>query len=150
MTEVLVPVGFDVPRAFKGTGFRLEPLGSKHNERDFEAWMSSIEHIHATPGFDGPDAEWPAPMTIEENLGDLVRHAEDFESRTGFTYSIRDRSEVIGCLYIYPSTDPNHDARVTSWVRASRPEMDVVVWREVSQWLSDDWPFTNPRYDARV
>jgi hypothetical protein len=86
MTDAFVPTDFDVPVSFDGTGFRLEPLGAAHNERDHEAWMSSIEHIHATPGFDGPDADWPAPMSLEGNLSDLVRHADDFAARTGFTY----------------------------------------------------------------
>ena len=27
-------------------------------------------------------------MTQEENLGDLVRHADDFAKRTGFTYTV--------------------------------------------------------------
>ncbi len=149
MTDAFVPTDFDVPESFKGTGFRLEPLGAVHNERDHEAWMSSIEHIHATPGFDGPDADWPAPMSLERNLGDLVRHADDFASRTGFTYSILDGDEVIGCVYIYPSSDPAHDANVRSWVRVSRSEMDIVVWQELSEWIATVWPFSNPAYAAR-
>ena len=27
-------------------------------------------------------------MTLDENLGDLVRHAGDFAARTGFTYAV--------------------------------------------------------------
>ena len=44
------------------TMFRLEPLGPEHNDRDYEAWMSSIDHIHATPGMEHRD--WPTPMSL--------------------------------------------------------------------------------------
>ena len=47
MPAPLVPDEFDVPVAFEGPSFRLEPLGPEHNERDHEAWMSSIYHIRA-------------------------------------------------------------------------------------------------------
>lgn len=143
-----VPADFEVPVRFEAPGFRLEPLGPEHNERDHEAWMSSIEHIRSTPGF-GPDADWPVAMSLEANRGDLVRHARDFENRKGFTYSVLDGDDVIGCVYIYPARSPGSDAHVRSWVRASRAEMDAVVWRAVSPWIRT-WPFENPEYAART
>jgi len=136
---------FVVPLRFDGLNFRMEPLGPLHNERDHEAWMSSIDHIWATPGF--PDGTWPTAMRLEANRADLVRHANDFENRSGFTYSILDGDDVIGCVYIYPS--PTADAAVSSWVRASRAEMDVVTWEAISSWLETDWPFTIIEYGAR-
>ena len=150
MDGPFVPAGFDVPGTLDGPGFRLEPLGPEHNERDHEAWMSSIDHIRSTPGVDKWDGDWPAPMSLEQNLSDLIRHAEDFEGRSGFTYSILDGHEVIGCLYIYPSKREGHDAEVASWVRASRAEMDEPVWRFISAWLERDWPFANPYYAERA
>ena len=138
---------FVIPGSFVGDSFRLEPLGPGHNDRDYEAWMSSIAHIKATQGFENSD--WPSPMSISENLSDLVRHAKDFDGRQGFTYSIVDDEDVIGCLYIYPSKWSTHDADVKSWVRESRAEMDVVIWRSVSRWLVEEWPFRNPLYAER-
>ena len=146
MSDLFVPADFAVPSDFEGPGFRLEPLGPEHNERDHQAWMSSIDHIHATPGF--PDGNWPSPMTLERNLADLERHAGDFVNRTGFTYSVLDGDDVIGCLYIYPSSEPGHDAAVQSWVTAGRAEMDAVVRRSVREWLASDWPFESPEYAA--
>ena len=93
-----VPDDFAVPLTFKGAGFRLEPRGPQHNERDHDAWMSSIDHIRQTPDF--PDSSWPTAMSLESNLADLVRHASDFENRSGFTYSILDGDDVIGCRYL--------------------------------------------------
>jgi hypothetical protein len=56
---------------------------------------------------------------------------------------------VIGCVYIYPDKSGEHDARVLSWVRASRPELDVELWRAVTSRLSDDWPFERVAYADR-
>lgn len=147
MTQPFVPDQFEAPRAFGGSGFRLEPLGPNHNERDHEAWMSSIEHIRSTPGMDW--GSWPEPMSLEQNLDDMEMHAAEFEAREGFTYSILDGDEVIGCLYILPDKRDEVDAHVRSWVRESRSEMDVVVYRDVRDWLSSAWPFDRVEYAPR-
>ena len=81
--------------------------------------MSSIAHIRATPGF--PDGKWPTEMSAEQNLVDLVRHAGDFATRTGFTYSVLDGDEVIGCVYLCPTNDVEHDVEAQSWVRLAAP-----------------------------
>lgn len=146
MTDPFVPADFDAPLRFEGPGFHLEPLGAGHNERDYEAWMSSIDHIRSTPGF--ADWDWPSPMSLHENLADLVEHARDFENRSGFTYSVLDGDQVIGCVYVYPSPKPGYDASVRSWVTASRAEMDDVVWRTLSDWLAG-WPFSRIEYTTR-
>lgn len=144
--EPFVPEDFQVPVGFEGSGFCLEPLGPEHNERDHAAWMSSIDHIRSTPGFERWN--WPVPMSLEQNLEDLEEHARDFEQRRGFTYSILDGDEVIGCLYIYPS-DRRDAAHVRSWVRESRADMDRLVWVEVSAWLTEGWPFSTIEYAPR-
>lgn len=146
MGEPFVPESFDPPRSFDGPGFRLEPLGPAHNERDYEAWTSSMDHIHATPGDWG---KWPHPMTLEENLADMEMHAREFEEREAFTYSVLDGDDVIGCVYLYPDPRGEADAYVSSWVRESRAGMDEVVWRSVSRWLDEDWPFERYRYADR-
>ena len=144
-----VPSDFVVPLALATDAFRLEPLGPQHNDSDHEAWSSSMEHIHATPGWEA--SSWPKELTLEENLRDLQGHADDFEQRTGFTYTVLDPAtgDVLGCVYIYPDRTGEHDARVSSWVRASRPELDVQLWRAVTAWLADAWPFERVDYAAR-
>jgi len=131
--------------------FRLEPLGPQHNERDHAAWMGSIEHIRSTPGFDGWG--WPPVegMPLDRNLADLRRHADDFATRVGFTYSVIQvpGDEVIGCLYIYPARDDGTIVDVRSWVRADHARLDKPLYDAVSRWLSTDWPFTNVRYAPR-
>src|SRR5262249_7352647 len=81
--QSFVPDGFEVSTGLITPDFRLEPLGPEHNVADRDAWTSSIEHIQATPGFIG--RSWPGRvMTLEENLADLERHANDFAQRKGF------------------------------------------------------------------
>ena len=145
-----VPRDFDVPHGLETPQFVLEPLGPEHNEQDYEAWMSSMDHIAATPGW--ADSSWPREMTRDENREDLQRHANDFRNRTGFTYTVLDHvnRDVIGCVYIYPLADGDHDARVLSWVRVSYAELDVPLWRAVSDWLASDWPFDSVDYAPRA
>ena len=79
----------------------------------------------------------------------LVRHARDFLARAGFTYAVLDGTEVIGCVYLYPTDDAEHDVGAQSWVRASRAELDVVLQETVSSWLAEAWPFQRPLYEQR-
>ena len=144
-----VPSGFVVPLAPVTEQFRLEPLGPKHNDSDYEAWSSSVEHIRTTPGWE--TSSWPDDRTLADNLQDLQSHADDFENRKGFTYTVLDPAtgDVIGCVYIYPDKSEQHDVRVRSWVRASRPELDAQLWRAVTDWLAGEWPFKRVAYAER-
>ena len=146
-----VPESFAVPAGMSTESFRLVPLGPEHNAADHAAWMSSIEHIRATPGF--ADHDWPPPegMTLAANLSDMEAHAREFEDRTGFTYTVLepDGDDVLGCVYIRPARDAEHDADVRSWVRASDAELDAPLHAAVARWLAERWPFERPDYAAR-
>jgi hypothetical protein len=154
-----VPASFDPPTRLVAEAFVLEPLGPRHNESDYAAWTSSLAHIRATPGF--PWGEWPHEMSLAENLADLEMHERHFAERSGFTYTVLDphRSDVIGCLYIYPLRHRDADgsaaepiagaASVRSWVRADRAALDEPLWRAVSAWLEAAWPFERVEYAAR-
>lgn len=149
MSEPVAAFDFSPPSPLQTDAFRLEKLGPEHNDRDYEAWTSSMDHIHATPGFE--NHPWPHPMTRAENLADMEMHAREFVDRTGFTYSILDGDQVIGCVYVYPPTgDADGDARVRSWVRASRAEDDASIYVALRDWLlSAAWPFEKIRYAER-
>jgi hypothetical protein len=159
-----VPDGFSPPAGLDHRLFRLRPLGPEHNDADYAAWTSSIDHILATPGYEG--ADWPHRMTLEENRGDLVRHADDFAARRGFTYTVlaarddpgteveagagTDAAPVIGCVYIYPSKRAGYDARVESWVRAADADLDPILYAAVVDWLRVAWPFERVDYATRA
>jgi hypothetical protein len=146
-----VPTSFDPPASLDHLAFRLQPLDPEHNLSDYAAWSSSIDHIRSTPGFAGQG--WPYPMTLEENLGDLVRHKRDFAARTGFTYTAlapdEEHATVIGCVYIYASERAGYDARVRSWVRAADAHLDADLYRAVADWLEAVWPFEHVDYAIR-
>ena len=142
---------FAVPVEFSAGPVRLEPLDPRHNEADHAAWMSSIAHIRATPGFQ--DRSWPpaAGMSLADNLRDLQQHADDFARRKGFTYTVIETAsgEIVGCVYIYPSRRAGYDADVRSWVRADKAELDKPLHQAVSAWLVRDWPFRKVNYAPR-
>jgi hypothetical protein len=145
-----VPEGFEPPGGLSTELFRLEPLGRLHNVADYEAWTTSIEHIRRTPGF--ADGEWPSEdLTLEQNLADLEEHAEDFEHLRGFTFTVIDSADmsIIGCVYLYPPGRPGYDVDVSSWVRASRAELDEPLYKTVSHWLASAWPWHAPDYAPR-
>ncbi len=147
--DEFVPRDFEVPRRLETPQFVLEPLDPEYSDQDYEAWTSSREHIHATPGWE--DSSWPREMTPDENRADLQRHADDFRSRTGFTYTVLDPAsrDVIGCVYIYPLPDSDYGAEALSWVRASHAQLDTPLWRAVTEWLASDWPFRSVKYAPR-
>jgi RimJ/RimL family protein N-acetyltransferase len=126
-----------------GASFVFEPLGPEHNERDYEAWGTSIEHIRATHGYAG--RSWPAPMTLAENLRDLERHRDEFEQRAAFAYTVLDPDDdaVIGCVYVDPDPAQERAALVRSWVRATHAELDRELRATVVAWLERDWPFAS-------
>ncbi|HET8583085.1 MAG TPA: hypothetical protein VFL65_07515 [Jatrophihabitans sp.] len=89
MTEqLLVPSDFEIPDPPDHPLFRFEPLGPEHNAADLDAWSSSIDHIHATPGF-RPDG-WPERRyTLAENLADLERHRDHHLRYVDFAWTAR-------------------------------------------------------------
>jgi hypothetical protein len=148
----LVPCDFVVPRELRTDAFLLEPLGPQHNAPDLAAWTSSIKHIRSTPGF--ADHGWPpdAGFTAEANLADLVRHADEFEQRVAFAYTVLDPASgdsaetyVIGCLYLNPAGRQG-SVDVRSWVRADRADLDGVLRHAVRAWLVESWPFDEVTY----
>jgi hypothetical protein len=145
-----VPTDFSPPQPPSGDGFALIPLRLDHNEGDLAAWSSSVDHIHATPGFSGHP--WPdEPMTLVRNAGDLREHEIDFAQGRGFTYSVVSQTdgEVIGCVYIYPSTKEGVEADVRSWIRVSQASLDAPLYQTVVRWLRTDWPFSTFDYAPR-
>lgn len=145
-SATFVPHDFDPPTSLVTDRFVLEPLGPQHNEADRAAWMSSVEHIRATPGY--PDGSWPPSdgMTLERNLADLERHTDHFAARKGFTFTVLDPADgdVIGCVYLYPASTQEYDVSVQSWVRADHADLDEPLADALVEWISADWPWARP------
>ena len=145
----LLPPDFPVPEPPNHPLFRFEILGPEHNEPDLDAWSSSIEHIHSTPGFrsDG----WPERRySLEENLVDLVRHRDHHSRRLDFAWTVLDPAEpdtVLGCVYLKPDPTGVAEGEARSWVRADRADLDGELRKHLRPWFAQAWPI-DIRYDG--
>ncbi|MEZ5255735.1 MAG: hypothetical protein R2705_02185 [Ilumatobacteraceae bacterium] len=153
-TGVRFPAELEVPEAWETWWFRLEPLGPEHNERDYEAWTSSIDHIRKTPGFapgDWGDDAWPYDMPLASNLVDLERHAAEFRDKISFAYSViaANSSDVLGCVYINADETGAADAKVRCWLRSTSASDDVMFAAAIKGWLNKEWPFEKVRFPGR-
>lgn len=151
---LLIPDDFEIPEGLTTDRLRLRPLTIHDLESDYEAVMSSIDHLRRTQPF-GPDHDWPTPeLSRDQNLIDLGWHQKEFQNRTSFTYTVTDPGEsfCLGCVYIYPSDRPSHDAMVMLWIRGSEAAtgLDEHLLESVRNWIGCDWPFSNPGYPGRT
>jgi RimJ/RimL family protein N-acetyltransferase len=149
----LVPKDFQVPDVFETDRFRLRMLRVTDVVKDYDAVMSSIEHLRKTMPF-GPDHVWPTrDLSFEQDLIDLGWHHKEFQRRTSFAYTVMrlDETECLGCVYIYPTSHDEYDAEIIMWVRQSEVEtgLDDYLFAAVKQWIKDRWPFAHPGYPGR-
>lgn len=151
MKPLFVPQDFEVPQSLETAKFRLRPLTVNDVDKDYEAVMSSLDHLK---GFFGPNSTWPSKdLTKEQDLKDLVEHQKEFQGRSSFAYTVvsLDESQVLGCVYIFPSRDKNFEADVFCWVRKSEFDkgLDPILFEIVKSWIKEKWPFKNVRYPGR-
>jgi hypothetical protein len=100
----LVPDSFEVPDKLETSKFRLRMLKITDVGRDYDAVMTSVDHLK---GVFGPSSHWPsADLTLEQDLIDLGWHQKEFQRRTSFAYAVMnpDESRCLGCVYILGSS----------------------------------------------
>jgi len=139
----LVAQDFDVPDGLEHERFRLRMLTVDDVVQDFDAICSRVDHEG------GPQP--PFVPTVRDNLVDLGWHEHEFRIRRSFAYTVvaPDESQVLGCVYVYPSE--THDARVRLWVRkrAWDEGLDPVLERSVREWVASRWPFERVTFEER-
>lgn len=135
---------FEAPRVLVTPSARLEPLGPQHAELDHAAFMSSREHLHATLHW----GSWPREnTTVEENRGDLERHAKEFTDHEAYAYTVlsHDGERCLGCVYIDagPTEGEAYSARVAYWVVADElaNDLDAELVASLLTWFETAWPF---------
>ncbi|WP_432665281.1 hypothetical protein R9X47_03300 [Wukongibacter baidiensis] len=153
MKEKFVPDNFIVPEKLETDRFCLRMLSVEDVEKDYEAVMSSVEHLRSLSDPED-DNIWPEEsMTIDENYEDLKRHQDEFLRREAFAYTVvtLDESMCLGCVYIYPSKTVEYDADVDLWTRQSELEngLDELLYQTVRDWLEVKWPFKSIAYPGR-
>jgi len=151
MTKPFVPPTFIVPEFLETNRFRLRMLRASDVDKDYDAVMTSIDHLQ---GVFGAQSTWPSKdLTRERDLLDLEWHESEFYKRSSFTYTVMnlDESLCLGCVYIFPSKSKDYQADIFMWVRKSEYDqgLDPVLFQSIRNWITEKWPFTRVRYPLR-
>jgi hypothetical protein len=145
-----VPLDFIIPDALDTTEFRLRMLTVNDVVKDYDAVMTSVEHLRTIFS----DSSWPSGLTLEQNLIDLGWHQKEFQTRRSFAYTVVTPSEtrVLGCVYINPAREPGYDAEVSLWARESElaSGLEIRLFAAVREWMERAWPFKGVTYPGRV
>lgn len=146
-----VPPDAVIPEVFDSDRFRLEALSTDHTARDYDAVMSSVDHLR--------DCYWNAlgwptnELSFHQDFIDLSWHTNERALRKSFAFAVLtvDSSVQTGCLYIDPCTNPRIDATATMWVRESElaTGLDAALYQDVRAWIAADWPFQTVAYPER-
>lgn len=147
-----VPDSVVAPSGLETKEFRIRVLTINDVVKDYDAVMSSINHLK---GVFGPHDPWPEDdLTIEQDLVDLGWHQKEFEIGSSFAYTVvnLDESRCLGCVYVDPSDKAGYDARVVCWVRQSELSngFDEKLFSTIKSWLSDEWWFANIAFPGRM
>ena len=135
---------FKVPTDVKMSGYRLVPLGPDLAKHDFDAYMSSIDHLRATFS----SGNWPNDkITMADATKDVEGEIARFQARKSFTYAVLtpDGKRELGCVYISPSRQPGFDAQVRMWVTKAEFDkgFETKLRADMKAWVASAWPFKN-------
>lgn len=151
-TTVLLPEGVAPPLRVETSDFKLVPLGPELAKIDYDAYMSSIEHLQKTFT---RSTSWPhAGITDAEAMTDMQAEQARFAQRKSFAYAVLtpDGKRERGCVYVQPSPVAGYDAAVLMWVTKTEYDAgfdkDLQAW--VMQWIARDWPFKKVAYPGRT
>ena len=146
-----VAATFAVPTSAQGASFQLKPLGPDLVRIDFDAYMSSVEHLQQTFT---RSTDWPhAGISDADALLDMQTEAGRFARRESFAYSVLtpDGKRERGCVYVAPSPVPGYDAVVRIWV--TKAEYDAGFDKQLEswahQWIAAKWPFRKVAWPGR-
>lgn len=149
------PADAPVPESLRTSDLYLTMLAPEHVERDFDAFMTSIERLQLWSG-----GSWPTEdFTIARNMEDMIRHSSEHLAREAFTYTVLspDEARCEGCIYINgwdatarhlrldapPEGARDLDALTEFWVRDSalERELDRQLITGLLTWFADEWAF---------
>ena len=148
----LVPADFTVPTLAQGPGFKLLPLGPDLVKVDFDAYMSSIEHLQKTFS---RSTGWPhKDISADDAMKDMENEQARFRTRKSFAYGVLtpDGTRERGSVYVSPSPVPGYDAMVRMWVTQADHDagFDAELYAWVVQWVAGEWPFARVAYPGRA
>jgi hypothetical protein len=147
-----VPAGFAVPTLAEGPGFKLVPLGPALVKIDYDAYMSSIDHLQKTFT---RSTDWPtAGITDADAMKDMESEQGRFQRRESFAYGVLtpDCRRERGSVYVSPSPVAGYDAVVRMWVTKAEYDagFDAELYAWVTDWVRAKWPFAKVAYPGRA
>ena len=150
--SLFVPADFEVPVRVEADGFTLVPLGPEVVDVDYEAYMSSIEHIQETFT---RSTSWPhADLDAEDAMQDMLNEQRRFEARESFAYAVLtpDGTRERGSLYVSPSEVADYDVVVRMWVTKAEYDagFDEELYAWAQEWIAEEWPFAKVAYPGRA
>jgi len=153
MKKKFIPKYYKIPEVLETDIFRLRMLTVNDVKLDYDAVMTSIEHLQKTKPF-GPNHKWPTKdLSFEQDLIDLGWHQKEFQKKSSFAYTVMtlDEDECLGCVYIYSSENPSYDAIIMMWVRQSEVPngLDKILFSIIKKWIQEKWPFNKVAYPGR-
>ncbi len=148
---LFVPASLNPPTLVETPAFKLVPLGPDVVKQDFDAYMSSIEHLQKTFS---RSPNWPrAGITDADAMKDMEGEQARFRARRSFDYSVLtpDGRRERGSVYVSPSPVAGYDAVVRLWVTKADYDagFDAALYQWVRDWVRQDWPFRNVAYPGR-
>lgn len=151
-TAPFVPASFKIPTAVNADGFKLVPLGPEIVKIDFDAYISSIEHLQQTFT---RSTDWPHKnITDADAMRDMESEQARFRKRESFAYAVLtpDGSRERGSLYVSPSPVPGYDAVVRMWVTKAEHDagFDAELYAWATKWVKAKWPFKRVAYPGRA
>jgi hypothetical protein len=149
--SALVAPDFAVPTLMVTPHFKLVPLGPALVKIDFDAYMSSVEHLQKTFT---RSTDWPhAGISDADAMKDMDGEQARFQARKAFSYSVLtpDGKRERGCVYVSPSPIPGYDAQVRIWVTKAEYDagFDAELYAWATKWVKTGWPFKRVAYPGR-
>lgn len=146
-----IPADFSPPMLIEAGAFKLVPLGPELVKIDFDAYMSSIEHLQETFS---RGTSWPREgISDADAMLDMETEQKRFEARESFAYGVLtlDGTRELGSLYVRPSSVSGYDAVVKMWVTKADFDagFDAELYTWATEWVATQWPFTNVAYPGR-
>lgn len=143
---------FDVPTRVEAEGFTVVPLGPELVKIDYDAYMSSIEHLQQTFT---RSTGWPtADIDDAAAMADMENEERRFLARESFAYAVLtpDGTRERGCVYVRPSSKAGYDAEVRLWVTKAEYDagFDAELERWAEGWVAEQWPFERVAWPGRA
>lgn len=147
-----VPEAFDPSKLVETARFKMVPLGPAMVDRDYRAYMSSIEHLQKTFS---RSTTWPHEgISRADAVKDMENEQARFTKRQSFDYAVLtvDGSRELGSVYISPSHVAGYDAVVRMWVTKDAYDagLDAELYAWLTNWMQTAWPFKKVAYPGRA